>query len=68
MTTPTLDWAEPDRTLMSSSYTVRYFRGTTEITTGVLAGEYQTASLAPGGKFLIPPGSRSIRLPRWARA
>jgi len=34
-------------------YTVRYFRGTTEITAAVLAGTYQTTSLAPGTTFLI---------------
>jgi len=36
-----------------TGYTVRYFRGTTEITSAVVAGTYQTTSLAKGGVFEI---------------
>ena len=32
----------------SSGYTVRYFRGTTDITTAVAAGSYTIANLGPG--------------------
>jgi hypothetical protein len=34
-------------------YSVRYFRGTTDITAAVVAGTYQTWSLAPGAAYLI---------------
>jgi hypothetical protein len=34
-------------------YTVAYFRGTTNITSAVVAGRYQTSSLAPGATYLI---------------
>ena len=37
----------------TTMYRVRYFRGTTEITAAVVAGTYQTPSLAPGAKYLI---------------
>jgi len=37
----------------TTMYTVRYFRGTTEITTAVHAGTYTTPSLARGATFLI---------------
>jgi hypothetical protein len=36
-----------------SGYTVRYFRGTTNITSQVVAGTYQTASLSVGSTFAI---------------
>jgi hypothetical protein len=32
---------------------VKYYRGTTDITTKVVAGTYLTSSLAPGGTFVI---------------
>ncbi len=37
----------------SSAYNVKYFRGTTDITTAVLAGTYKTTSLAQGATYLI---------------
>ena len=37
----------------TTMYNVRYFSGTTEITSAVVAGTYQTSSLAPGAKKLI---------------
>jgi hypothetical protein len=37
----------------TTMYRVRYFRGTTEITTAVVAGTYQTPLLAVGAKYLI---------------
>lgn len=37
----------------TTKYTVRYFRGTTEITAAVVGGTYQTPSLAPADKYLI---------------
>jgi hypothetical protein len=37
----------------TSMYGVRYFRGTTEITTAVVAGTYAVPSLAPGATYLI---------------
>jgi hypothetical protein len=37
----------------TSKYTVKYYRGTTDITTKVVAGTYLTSSLAPGGTFVI---------------
>ena len=37
----------------ASAYTVRYFRGTTEITSAVVAGTYRTPSLAPAATYLI---------------
>lgn len=36
-----------------TGYGVRYLRGTTDITSEVIAGTYRTASLAPGGTELI---------------
>lgn len=36
-----------------TGWTVTYFRGTTNITSAVVAGTYTTPSLAPGGKHLI---------------
>jgi hypothetical protein len=36
-----------------SGYKIKYLRGTTDITAAVVAGTYQTASLAPGGTFAI---------------
>jgi len=36
-----------------TGYSVKYFRGTTEITAAVQAGTYQTANLAPGATFAI---------------
>lgn len=36
-----------------TGYAVRYLRGTTDITTAVVAGTYRTASLAPGAAELI---------------
>jgi hypothetical protein len=37
----------------SSMYTVTYWRGTTNITSAVVAGTYRTASLAPGDSTVI---------------
>ena len=37
----------------TSAYTVKYFRGATEITTAVVAGNYQTTSVAPGASYMI---------------
>ena len=37
----------------TTTYTVKYYRGTTDITAAVVAGTYTTASLAPGATFLI---------------
>jgi hypothetical protein len=37
----------------TSAYAVKYFRGTTDITAAVVAGNYQTPSLAPGATYLI---------------
>jgi hypothetical protein len=37
----------------ASKYKVTYFRGTTNITTAVVAGTYQTANLAPGATTSI---------------
>ena len=37
----------------TSTYNVKYFRNTTDITAAVVAGTYQTPSLAPGAAFLI---------------
>ena len=37
----------------ASGYTVKYFRGTTDITAAVVAGTYQTPSLAPAATYLI---------------
>jgi hypothetical protein len=37
----------------TSKYTVKYYRGTTDITTKVVAGTYLTSSLAPGATWLI---------------
>ena len=34
-------------------WSVRYFRGTTNITSAVVAGSYQTSSLAPAAKYVI---------------
>jgi hypothetical protein len=36
-----------------SSYVVKYFRGTSDITAAVVAGTYQTWSLTPGAAYLI---------------
>jgi hypothetical protein len=36
-----------------SGYAVKYFRGTTDITAAVVAGTYQTPSLATGATYLI---------------
>lgn len=36
-----------------AGWTVRYFRGTTNITSAVVAGTYQTSSLAPAAKYKI---------------
>ena len=36
-----------------SGYRVKYFQGTTDITAAVVAGTYETPSLAPGAKYLI---------------
>jgi hypothetical protein len=38
---------------VSSGYTVRYFRGATDITAEVVGGTYQTWSLAPAATYLI---------------
>jgi hypothetical protein len=37
----------------ATSYTVKYFRGTTDITAAVVAGTYQTPSLAAGATYFI---------------
>ena len=37
----------------TNAYTVRYFRGTADITAAVVAGTYRTPSLKPGGTWLI---------------
>jgi hypothetical protein len=37
----------------ASGWKVRFFRGTTNITTAVVAGTYQTSSLAPSATYLI---------------
>jgi CSLREA domain-containing protein len=37
----------------TAGYTIKYFRGTTDITAAVVAGTYQTPSLSAQGKFLI---------------
>jgi len=37
----------------TSAYTVKYFRGTSDITVAVVAGTYRTPSLAPGANYLI---------------
>ena len=37
----------------ASGYTVKYFRGTTDITAAVVAGTYKTTSLAPAATYLI---------------
>ncbi len=37
----------------ASGWTVRFFRGATNITTAVVAGTYQTSSLAPSASYLI---------------
>jgi CSLREA domain-containing protein len=37
----------------TSMYTVKYFRGTTDITAAVIAGTYTTPSLPPGSAILI---------------
>ena len=36
-----------------SGYSVKYYRGTTDITAAVVAGTYQTPSLAPTATYLI---------------
>jgi hypothetical protein len=36
-----------------SGWTVKYFKGTTNITSAVVAGTYQTPLIAPGGQFLM---------------
>jgi len=36
-----------------SAYTVKYFRGTTDVTAAVVAGTYRTSSLAPATTYLI---------------
>lgn len=38
---------------LTAGYQVTYFRGTTNITAAVVAGTYQTTSLAPGATFAI---------------
>jgi CSLREA domain-containing protein len=37
----------------TTQYSVKYLRGTTDITAAVVAGTYTTPVLGPGGKFLI---------------
>jgi len=37
----------------TTGWTVKYFHGTSNITTAVVAGTYQTSSLAPGATYLI---------------
>lgn len=37
----------------SSDYTVKYFKGSTNITADVVAGTYRTTSLAPGATYVI---------------
>ena len=37
----------------SAGWTIRYYRGAIDITSAVLAGTYQTTSLAPGATYLI---------------
>lgn len=37
----------------NTAYTVRYLRGTTDITAAVVAGTYVTPVLGPGAKYLI---------------
>jgi hypothetical protein len=37
----------------TTKYTVKYYRGTTDITTKVVAGTYKTSTLAKGAAFLI---------------
>jgi hypothetical protein len=37
----------------TGAYTIRFFRGTADITAAIVAGTYRTPSLAPGGTYLI---------------
>jgi hypothetical protein len=37
----------------ASDYTVKYFRGTRDITAAIVVGSYRTPSLAPGAAYLI---------------
>ena len=37
----------------TSAYTVKYFRGTTDITSTVVTGRYRTPSLEPGATYLL---------------
>ncbi|MBA3307268.1 MAG: M4 family metallopeptidase [Chloroflexi bacterium] len=37
----------------TTSYTVKYLHGATDVTSAVVAGTYQTPSLAPGGSHLL---------------
>jgi hypothetical protein len=37
----------------SAGWTIRYYRGATDVTAAILAGTYQTTSLAPGATYLI---------------
>ena len=52
----------------TTGWTVEYFHGTTSITSAVVAGTYQTSSLAPGATYLITakltmrPGGNITRL------
>lgn len=53
------DWSGADRFrvlaggTVSTMYRVRYFRGTTEITSAVVAGTYTTPALSTGAAYLI---------------
>lgn len=53
------DGNTPDRIKVKATgtaaggYTVKYFQGTTDITSAVVAGTYRTPSLAPGATYLI---------------
>jgi hypothetical protein len=38
---------------VTTGWTIRYFHGTTNITSAVVAGTYQTTSLAPGATYLV---------------
>jgi hypothetical protein len=37
----------------TTGYSIKYFHGTTDITSAVVAGTFQTPSIAPGGKYGI---------------
>jgi hypothetical protein len=51
----------------STKYTVKYFRGTTEITTAVRDGTYETPSLTSGGCAPRAAASIPTSSSRWAR-